>query len=98
MTKLFKAKLMRTDGTVEDVQIKASTGAIYELLDCRAIDTVRTSEGWLVVDDEGLLKMRPNNERASKLYPAPTGIAGPALFFTHAEWEAYDGAFGHDPE
>ena len=89
----FKAKLIPVDGDVIEMEVQADLNAVCRLLQCDIFQTVRTADGMMLVDDSGLVKGLPQNPRASELY-AGGYIAGPAVLFTQAEWEAYDAAFG----
>lgn len=60
-----------TDGRVEEIHPAGATWALEELqtLVGGYIEVVRTRDGrWMVVDEEGLKKRKPENEKATALY------------------------------
>jgi hypothetical protein len=84
---------MPVDGEIVDLDLPPDIGKVLALLgDAELFQTVRTREGMMLVDDNGLRKGLPQNPRASDLY-AGGYIAGPAVLFTQAEWDVYDAAF-----
>lgn len=94
---LFKVKLIPVDESqpVNEIEIVGGkTKTLADLLGCAYIETVRTREGMMVVDESGMINGRPINPRASKLYSgAPFSIHGLAVLFAYDVWEAYDLTF-----
>ena len=90
---VFLAKLITAGGEESDVTLPGGDiSAISELLGCKFPDISRLQDGVLIVDDDGIRKALPQNERASALYGGP--IFGDALWFTHKEFAAFDSTFG----
>lgn len=91
-TATVPAKLIKADGGEFAIHIPAGDSAALRafLGGCEMVDIVRTGDGILVVDDEGIAKGLPRNERASSMYGGH--IAGDALWFTHDGFDVYDAA------
>lgn len=90
--RMFEAELLPVEGQAVRLQLKPDISLLCKLLDCDIFQTVRTAGGVMLVDDNGLRKGLPRNERASELY-AGGHIVGPAVLFSAAEWQAFDDAF-----
>lgn len=80
------AHLIRPDGTVTVVAPKAAQFTLeelYGLIEATTIAIVapKVQSGFLVIDEEGLLKQRPYNPAASAIYGREPldMIVGPAL-------------------
>lgn len=88
LLKASPAVLIRENGFIENIAIEnpiLTLKEIYLLLDCQTFEIALAfnDEWFMLVDEEGKLKNRPVNPRASMIYrnvaKVPDIIAGPVI-------------------
>lgn len=85
----FKALHVKPDGTQREVEISRIRD-IQALLGGAYFELVRCRDGFMFVDDEGVIKGLPQNAFGRERYYGPTGIAGDIVFMTRETFHAFD--------